>query len=106
MCHLDCLSVLLTGLLVAVPASFSLVLTQQLERSFKNGIQIMLLLCSNPLVLSDSLRDLAPTTYLALSPRTPPPQHRVHVCLFTSQAYPAQSCLRALLVPPPGTFFP
>lgn len=66
MSPLDCLSVLLTGLFASIPASFSLLSTQQLEQSFKNGIQKMLLLYSNLPVISDALHDRAPTTYLTL----------------------------------------
>lgn len=73
MSPLDCLSILLTGLFASIPASFSLLSTQQLEQSFKNGIQKMLLLYSNLPVISDALHEQAPTAYLTLPSTAHPP---------------------------------
>lgn len=89
--HVDYLSSLLTGLPASTLASFSQLSTQQLQQSFKNGIQIMLLLCSNPPVVFPVCAWLGPHYLLDLAfccspPRTPLHQYWVHGVCFNMSA--------------------
>lgn len=101
--HLDSHSSLLTGLLASTLASFHLFPTQQPEQSFvKNGIHILLLLRSDPLVVFSFQTWLGPCYLPDLAFSCSPPltlvsQYGVHDVPFNMSTILAQSYLCALL---------
>lgn len=93
--HLDSHSSLLTGLLASTLASFHLFPTQQPEQSFvKNGIHILLLLRSDPLVVFSFQTWLGPCYLPDLAFSCSPPltlvsQYGVHDVPFNNVNHPS-----------------